>query len=128
MAASAIVQLREMFDRGDCTSIYAAADPAFRSQSEENWVRQCERLRHDLGAWWSFQRGAEQESVDPRLRLVSGEATFENGTYHLEMLWNVNVAPPRLCYLQLGTNPNIITVPPSKRRGPNDAPILPPVG
>jgi hypothetical protein len=129
VAASSILQLREMFDKGECSSVYAGADPAFRSQSEENWVRQCEQLRHDLGSWQSFQKnGAEQELADPRFRLVSGEAVFANGTYHLEMYWNVSVAPARLCYFQLGTNPNIITVPPFKRNGPNDAPIFPPKG
>ena len=129
VAASSILRLREMFDKGECSSVYAEADPAFRSQPEENWVRQCEQLMHDLGSWQSFQRNrAEPEPVDPRLRLVIGEAVFANGTYHLEMLWNVSVVPARLCYFQLGTDPNIITVPPFKRVGPNDAPTFPPKG
>jgi hypothetical protein len=129
IAASAILELREMLNKGECASVYAEADPAFRSQSEESWVRQCEQLRHDLGAWQSFQgKGAEQGPLDPRLRLVTGEAVFASGAYHLEMLWNVSVLPARLCYLQLGTDPNVITIPPSKRHGPNDAPTLPPAG
>lgn len=128
-AASAILELREMLNKGECASVYAEADPAFRSQSEESWVTQCERLRHDLGSWQSFQgKGAEQGSVNPRFRLVAGEAVFASGAYHLEMLWNVSVLPARLCYLQLGTDPNVITIPPSKRHGPNDAPTLPPAG
>jgi hypothetical protein len=129
IAASAILELRQMFNKGECASVYAEADPAFRSQSEKNWVSQCEQLRHDLGAWQSFRgKGAEQGLVDPRLRLVTGEAVFASGAYHLEMLWNVSVLPARLCFLQLGTDPNVITIPPSKRHGPNDAPTLPPAG
>lgn len=129
IVASAILELRETFNKGECASVYAEADPAFRSQSEESWVRQCEQLRHDLGARQSFQgKGAEQGLVDPRLRLVIGEAVFASGAYHLEMLWNVSVLPARLCYLQLGTDPNVITIPPSKHHGPNDAPTLPPAG
>jgi hypothetical protein len=129
IAASAILELRETFNKGECASVYAEADPAFRSQSEESWVTQCERLRHDLGSWQSFRgKGVEQGSVDPRFRLLTGQAVFANGAYHLEMLWNVSVVPARLCYLQLGTEPNVITIPPSKRHGPNDAPTFPPAG
>jgi hypothetical protein len=127
VATESISKLREAFNTGDCQSIYAEADSAFRSQSEKNWIGQCARLRESLGTWESFRRTAhEQESADPRFRLVIGEAVFTNGTYHLEMLWTRKGG--RLCYVQLGTDSNLITIPPVGGPRRMDVPPLPPAG
>ncbi|MFZ0704423.1 MAG: hypothetical protein WAM71_02385 [Candidatus Korobacteraceae bacterium] len=122
--------LREAFNKGSCKSIYAEADPAFRTQSEESWASQCVELRHQLGNWKSFHQGQpDEKSSDSRFHLVIGEAMFTNGNYHLETYWNVSGSRSRLCYLQIGTDPDLITAPPMKWRGPEeDAPKLPPSG
>lgn len=118
--------LREAFNKGNCEAIYTEADPAFRTQSAESWDRQCAELRHNLGSWNSFRESQSHEkSSDPRLRLVIGEAVFANGSYHLEAVWNVTGPRSRLCYMQIGTEPDLITVPPMKWRNPRDVPRLP---
>ena len=54
LTAAAVDRLRAVFSAGACQSIYDKADQHFRSQTEVDWLYECNRLRDNLGIWHRF--------------------------------------------------------------------------
>jgi hypothetical protein len=69
LTAKAIEGLRAVFSAGACQSIYDDAAKPFRSQTEADWLYQCNRLLKTLGEWRSFSvRSLETYQSSPANR------------------------------------------------------------
>jgi hypothetical protein len=118
LAAKAIEQLRVVFSAGACQSIYDNAAKAFRSQTEEDWLYQCDRLRKTLGEWRSFSvRSLETYQSTPakrnsnQLLLIEVSAQFSKTTRTLGMTWTLNADAMQLTSLTLEERGEWIQIP-----------------
>ncbi len=118
LTAKAIDRLRLVFSAGACQSIYDDAARPFRSQTEEDWLYQCNRLRNALGEWRSFTfRSLETYQNSPVGRgsneflLVEGSAQFAKTTRTIGMTWTLNAGIVKLASLALEDHGEWIRIP-----------------
>lgn len=101
MAAEAMNNLREAFNRGDCGSIYDNASGPFRRlESDLVWLARCEDLRKLMGAWVSSEIQVTDTPQDILLH-ANGTAVFEAEACQLESAWTIEDGQPRLFRLIL---------------------------
>jgi hypothetical protein len=80
-ALAAVEGFRASFNSNACQPIYDAASPDFRSQNSEDWVRDCQRLRQQLGGWQRFRMSFAHIYGKPQVDVfVMGSAEFERQT------------------------------------------------
>ena len=88
LVASAMTHLQDQLSRHGCQSIYEDAGAGFRSQTAKNWLRDCERIEDDLGAWRDFQVEYQgyMSGIGARdlIVFVYGPAVFEKGNTQVE--------------------------------------------
>ena len=100
---SASTRLREMFNEGACEPIYREADDSFRLGPAPQWTAQCEQLRRRVREWRSFEvQKIINCSTDNSQICSIGLASFANGSYPLQVVWQLNGAKPALFALFLG--------------------------
>jgi hypothetical protein len=130
MAVDAVARLRESFNSGNCGLIYRAASEPFRErESQEAWLKTCERLRADLGSWMDFSVRSTRTWQSFTV-LVDGAASFSTGSYNLRTTWLLQNGRANLfsLYLQgagrelvvpespIGRQPRLTDPPPSPGR------------
>jgi hypothetical protein len=93
LTSSAVSHLRDEFNRGACQSIYEEAGVGFRFQTSEEWRRECEMLKNELGSWKSFEvkitEGFAKHDHDVFV-LIFGVAEFEKANQQVEVNWILN--------------------------------------
>jgi hypothetical protein len=99
---SASNRLREMFNVGACEPIYREADDSFRLGPRPQWTTQCEQLRRQLGEWRSFEVRKTINCSSGSMICIEGLASFANGSYPFEIVWNLVDAKPALFALYFG--------------------------
>jgi hypothetical protein len=78
LALAAVESFRASFNAGSCHPVYDQGAPDFHSQNAENWVRDCQRLRQQLGSWQRFQvRSAQRYGKAVIAVLIVASADFE---------------------------------------------------
>jgi len=64
--------------------------PAFRSQTEVDWLYECNRLRDNLGIWQRFNiHSTEAYGTSKRFILVEGSAVFAKMERRLGLTWRM---------------------------------------
>jgi hypothetical protein len=99
---SASNRLREMFNVGACERIYREADDSFRLGPGPQWTAECGQLRRRLGEWRSFDAEKTTNCSTDGSICISGLASFANGSYPFEIVWNLVDAKPALFALYVG--------------------------
>jgi hypothetical protein len=113
LTANALNKLRVVFSAGACQSIYDNASQYFRSQTEVDWLYQCNRLRQSLGAWQSFQiRSTTTYRAPEQFVLVEGSAIFAKASRQFGVTWLQDTGGARLYLLSLEENGQWKQIPP----------------
>jgi hypothetical protein len=88
LTLTAISRLQNEFNHGACQSIYDEAGAGFRSQTSEEWLRECALLQNELGSWKSFQaKDTFGFGTRELIVLVVGLAEFEKENQQVEINW-----------------------------------------
>ena len=105
LTAAALNRLRAVFSAGACQSIYDDAGQHFRSQTEVDWLYECDRLRENLGAWQRFDIQSTTTYGTPRqFVLVEGLAGFAKVSRRLAVTWRMDKGGVQLESLSLQEN------------------------
>jgi hypothetical protein len=113
LTANALNKLRVVFSAGACQSIYDDASQYFRSQTEVDWLYQCNQLRDSLGAWQGFQiRSTTTYGAPKQFVLVEGSAAFAKASRHFGATWLPDTAGARLYSLSLEEDGKWKQIPP----------------
>ena len=101
LALEAAQSFVEALNQGACQSIYDDASEVFRGlESAEEWMRECRRMRKQLGPW----RGTSIRQVTvggAGVTVLRGSIQFERGTYRLQMDCMEESGRARLFLLEL---------------------------
>jgi hypothetical protein len=90
LTAAAVDRLRAVFSAGARQSIYEKADRHFRSQTEVDWLYECNRLRDNLGIWQRFNiHSTEAYGTSKRFILLEGSAVFAKMERRLGLTWRM---------------------------------------
>jgi hypothetical protein len=85
-ALEATDNFRVSFNTGACQPIYDQASRDFRSQDSEDWLRDCHRLRQQLGSWRNFKlKFAQRYGKHEVFVFVVGSAEFERQTTEVSL-------------------------------------------
>jgi len=88
LTAIAINRLRAVFSSAACQSIYDEASQAFRSQTELDWLYQCNQLREHLREWQRFDIESTTTYGAPKQFVwVEGSAVFAKASPQLSITW-----------------------------------------
>jgi len=102
LTAAAVDRLRAVFSSGACQSIYDEAGQHFHSQTEVDWLYECDRLRENLGAWQGFDIQSTTTYGTPRqFVLVEGLAVFAKASRRFAVTWLMDGGGPQLDSLSL---------------------------
>lgn len=129
-AADAANHFREIFDNTGCLPIYDEAAAHFRSQGSQDWARECERLKKELGPWKSFQITDAQRCAAPEVVIcVFGPAKFEKEQTEIEVAWLLSKGGAQLYWLAVKEgerNWRLIPPMPSRHRWIDPPPVKSP--
>ncbi len=107
LTAAAVDRLRAVFSSGACQSIYDEAGQHFRSQTEVDWLYECNRLRANLGVWQRFDiHSTETYGAPERFIWVEGSAVFAKADPRLGLTWRMDKGSLQiesLCFEENGT-------------------------
>jgi len=117
LALNGANKLRELFNKGECQTIFDHAAFAGGSYSQKSWLDDCTQLHEDMGEWSSFDPSSAITCGGPeRIVCIDGSAQFEKGSHSLELGWLLSSAGARLLFLVVqGTN-GPIQIPPMQQR------------
>jgi hypothetical protein len=105
LTAAAVDRLRAIFSSGACQAIYDEAGQQFRSQTEVDWLYECNRLRDNLGIWQRFAiHSTEVYGTPKRFILVEGSAVFAKTDRRLGLTWRMDKGSLQLESLSLEEN------------------------
>jgi hypothetical protein len=112
LSAAAVNRLRTVFSAGACQSIYDEASQHFRSQTELDWLYECDRLRANLGSWQRFDVQSITMYGEPRqFVLIDGSAVFAKTRSQLLITWRMEKGGVQLESLSLEENGTVRRIP-----------------
>jgi hypothetical protein len=121
-AIDAARKFREAFNQGACEAVYAEASEFFRRQSKQDWMNQCTELYQRLGLWRSSDiRSAV--TCGSQVICLDETATFQTGSYDLELAWLFGDGRPRLCWWVVEGRGQRTQIPPAIPRNLMDPPL-----
>ncbi len=86
----ALAHLKDQFNAGACQSIYEEANAGFHIQTAQDWLRDCEQLRMELGSLRRVDvKETEGVANSPLQVLVYGAADFEKENQQICINWIV---------------------------------------
>jgi hypothetical protein len=113
LMAAAINKLRNAFSAGACQSIYDEAVRPFHSQTEVDWLYECNQLRESLGTWRRFEvQSTMSYGPSKQIVLVEGSAEFAKTNRGLGITWLFDGGAPKLFFLSLEEHGRWREIPP----------------